>query len=61
MNVVLLDVARRKERAATLNAGSSEEMEDLRAVSAKCEHGGAGVLHMVRRTTAIRNLTSCTV
>jgi hypothetical protein len=42
MNVVFLDVARRKERAATLNAWSPAEMgEFTRLYHAKREHGGA--------------------
>ena len=42
MNVLFLDVARRKERAATLNAWSPAEMEELtRLYHAKREHGGA--------------------
>ena len=42
MNVVILDIARRKERAATLNAWSPAEMGELaRLYHAKREHGGA--------------------
>jgi hypothetical protein len=42
MNVVVLDVARRKVQAATLNAWSPAEMGELtRLYHAKREHGGA--------------------
>jgi len=42
MNVVILDIARRKERAATPNAWSPAEMGELaRLYNAKREHGSA--------------------
>jgi hypothetical protein len=42
MNVVFLDVARRKERGATPKARSPAEMGELtRLYHAKREHGGA--------------------
>ena len=49
MNVVFLDVARRKERAATLNAWSPAEIGELtRLYHAKRKHGGSAEFRLWR-------------
>ena len=56
MNVVFLDVARRKERAATLNAWSPAEMENLRvSITLSASMAVPQGSLMARRTSAIRN------